>query len=681
MRNAPLQFLVLALVSLFPIILHAQPSKSELEWGEVPIEQLKMKTFPADTNANVVVLFDYGTTRFDSHFDLIFERHCRIKILNKAGFDWGTIVLSYYAGKRGERISKIDGVTIALGPDGKIVQNELESDAIFEEELEGDRRRIRFTLPALSEGCVIEFKYRRTSENPQYLPNWEFQKSEPVLWSEYKVETPSVYQYVAVTYGALSYVISEAKHETKSFTGPSGAMMLDMQILHYAMRDVPALRTEPYITTLDDYSKKVVFQLAMVAWPGHAPQRFIESWSKLIEELLKEGSVGKQLKSTRDIADQTKALTGSVKDPLERMSIIYDFIRNGIACNGSCSYFTHDDLDHVLETKKGNVGEVNYLLTTMLREAGIEADPVLLSTRDHGMVQKVWPVYSQFNYAIVRAKVGFTTYLLDATERMRPYELLPARALNHEGLLLKEGPETWIPLNAEKKSFESTTIELNLAADGQMHGTVVKVSENYRAISERESVAGQKEEDYVKAILKTETMGIAADSFSFANKDDVKKPFEMRAKFSSATYAQVLDDFIYINPMLFERTSTNPFKLVEREIPVDMPMGMESEFKLKMVIPPGYAVKETPKPYSNRLPGDDGIYARNVDAFHDTVTMTVRFDLSQTYFGPERYKLLRSFFEEIVAREAEQIVLAKVPAQAPKAPEKPAPASTPKRKK
>ena len=104
-----------------------------MEWGEVPLADLQMTSYPADTNATAVILFDYGEAAFDANYEMEFSRHTRIKILTKAGFDRGTCVLNYYAGKYGEKISHIKGLTTTLGPDGKPTQTEMDSKEIFEE--------------------------------------------------------------------------------------------------------------------------------------------------------------------------------------------------------------------------------------------------------------------------------------------------------------------------------------------------------------------------------------------------------------------------------------------------------------------------------------------------------------------------------------------------------------------
>ena len=53
-----------------------------------------------------------------------------------------------------------------------------------------------------------------------------------------------------------------------------------------------------------------------------------------------------------------------------------------------------------LKTRQGNVAEINLLLTAMLRKAGIEADPMILSTRDNGIANTSYPLISEYNYVI-----------------------------------------------------------------------------------------------------------------------------------------------------------------------------------------------------------------------------------------------------------------------------------------
>jgi hypothetical protein len=512
---------------------------------------------------------------------------------------------------------------------------------------------------------------------PMDVPDWDFQTSEPVLWSEYHVVSPVVFQFAVVSFGAEPYAINDVHYDTRPFLSSGNSQMMKMQILHYARSNVPALRNEPFITTLDDYRLKLNVQLSAVQWPGETMIKVLQTWPALMEELLKSDGLGKPLKGTGETRDLALRLTAGLTDPREKLTALYDHIRRTVVWDGARTYGVRHDLDELLTMKKGNSAEINVLLIAMLRAAGLEATPVLLSTRGHGRIQKLWPIYTNFDYLIARVRAGGETFLVDATERHRPLTILPTRALNHEGLLVQEGAETWIPIVPTGESQEVVVVRAALKTDGSIEGNAQTTFSGYRASDARSSLGGKKDDEYVKGLLRTETTGFAHDSFSIENRDSCDRPLEVRVKFTGASAAQVLEDRIFVNPMLFERTTQSPFKLESRTFPVDIPYGSTATYSLALAVPPGYTVTSVPVEFSTLLPGNGGRYSRSVTVKGDTISLSTRLDISRTYFEPRMYKDLRTVFEQVVTREAEQIVLTK----APPPPLPPANAATPKAKK
>jgi hypothetical protein len=162
-----------------------------ISWGEVPGDQLAMKAYTPDSLASAVILCDFGDVHFDQDFRVIFKRHCRIKILTRAGFSWGSVGIQYYAKDKTQRVRDIEGMTITAGADGKVETKELDDNSIFTEDRDNGFKIIRFTMPGLTEGCIVEYRY--TLESPAYwFPDWEFQTSEPTLWSELRTTVPPV---------------------------------------------------------------------------------------------------------------------------------------------------------------------------------------------------------------------------------------------------------------------------------------------------------------------------------------------------------------------------------------------------------------------------------------------------------------------------------------------------------
>jgi len=124
-----------------------------------------MSAYPSDTNANAIILFDVGGTKLNDNLELVFSRTTRIKILREAGYTWGTNSVTIYSKDNQERIEDIEGATYVMGADSNAVVTEMDDDAIFKEKLDDTHTRYKFTLPKLSPGCIIEYRYTDFSSN------------------------------------------------------------------------------------------------------------------------------------------------------------------------------------------------------------------------------------------------------------------------------------------------------------------------------------------------------------------------------------------------------------------------------------------------------------------------------------------------------------------------------------
>ena len=166
---------------------------------------------------------------------------------------------------------------------------EVSKKDIFEEKLEGDWKRLKFTFPQLEEGAIIEFQYDLESENILQLREWYFQTDIPTRWSEYRLNIPEWYNYVTLKQGA-PLTIEEVESTTgnlyvpgyRTRTGAFGqnevvqrgrdAVEAKIYVHRYVLEDAPAMKSESYITTMDDYLSKIRFQLNNVRFPGGGDQ-------------------------------------------------------------------------------------------------------------------------------------------------------------------------------------------------------------------------------------------------------------------------------------------------------------------------------------------------------------------------------------------------------------------------
>ncbi len=629
-----------------------------MKWGEVPRADLAMSKFPADSNATAVILCDYGEVEFTgSEFEMDYKRHRRIKILSEAGYKWGNFDIQYYAKDRFQSVKDVEGQTINLAADGSLRRDKLDKKSIFDENVDGTFRRVRFTLPALTPGAVVEYRYTIHSHSGVFLHDWEFQTGEPTRWSEFRAEIPQVLEYVMLRPMSMTFAIDESQtHPIPSMALNTG-YDLNSTTYRWAMREVPALREEPYMTTPDDYRARLRFQLSKFVWPGVPAVEYMNTWEKLAKDLMESESFGRQLERHGVLRRQAETLVAGMSTPEQKMRAIYDYVRTTMNWNGEYGYLCGVDLDKAFQARRAGGPEIALMLTSMLRSAGLEAHPVLISTRENGKVVDVYSILSQFNHVLTYVKAGTKEYLLDATDPLCPYTLLPVHALNHLGWVVDKKNPNWITITDPGIFMSQTIVIAKLGADGAIAGKFKSSDDGYSGLINRHTLRDKKEDEYIRDGWLEDLAGARLDSFKITDKDSTHKPLVTEAYFSSNDHVQVAGDNIYFNPMFFGSEKENPFKLPERNFPVDFAYGFKTTYTLNLALPVGYVVQELPKSIALNMPKDTGQFRRLAQVEGNNLQFTCQIVIRKPSFDPAEYKALREFYDRIVAAQAEQVVL------------------------
>lgn len=658
MKKTYKYFLFLSLYFLLDASSSAQ--KPPIEWSEISMKDLMMTSYPPDTNATAVVLCDYGETCFDDKTDLEYNRHLRVKILTPAGYDWATHSVVIYTKKGLEWISDIEGITYSLDEKNEIIETELDDDDVFEEEIDEERTQYKFTLPALKPGCIIEIRYKINSSSMWFIKDWKFQHDEPVVWSEYRIRYPRCIAYACVTRGFEAWAVNEVEEVTQAFRGEAVALFGDGLVKctqhRWAVKNVPALRDEPFITTIDDYINQVEIQLAGYSFLHTGKQEVLSTWKKLIDELLDNDSFYGKIDDGGEIEELAKNITKDLNSPEEKMKAIYNWVAKSIVWNKEEWIYAEQDADDVIEFKKGNSAEITFLLLSLLKSAGIAADPVILSTRDHGRIQSLYPIIFQFNYVIAQAQIGSRIYYLDATNPLRPYDLIPFKVLNVQGLIIRKGGPEWITVSSGKANTRESILNLNIDQEGLIKTDIEELYSDYKALNIRDDFEDQEESDVIKELYGSEASGLTVDSFSIGAKDSIDFPLKIKSRVSSENYCLKSGDIFYFNPLIIHRLKENPFKSAVRNFPIDY--GYPSSYTMieNITIPENYELKETLSDKNFNLSPNIGSYTRHVQVDSNLIRVLYKFEIKQSVINSKFYEQLKSFYARIVASQGEQFV-------------------------
>jgi len=649
--------------------------KSKDPFGKVNPSDFTLPATPIiDSNTNAVILSEVGSVHFigNSHswFSYVYQRQTRIKILNKKAFDdLATVVIPLWKqDEDAEKVDKIVASTYNL-ENGQVVVTKLEKADLFESRLDKNRFEEKFTLPGVKEGSIIEYTYTVTSDYNFNLPSWSFQHEEfPCLWSEYQVDIPQALFYVLVKQGVHPYVIDKGTEGRESFRltkddaaalGTDNALDVTANTVkhHWAMKDIPALHEELYLSTPANYLDKIEFQLAKT-YNGEDYHDVHNSWKQTTQELLEARDFGLPLNDEdNQIAQTVTSVTAGSSDALQSARAIYYYVNSHFTCNDYYDKYLKTTLRDVMKKNGGSVGDINLLLIAMLRKAGMQADPVVLSTREYGFNLASYPILQRLNYVIARLVVDGHVYYLDAAHPQLGFGQLAGNCYNGHARIIsnKDSASVWFEADSLKES--KTTLVLINSTDKGVEGTLESTlgkEESYRL---RRRLSSQNQKDYFKDIQTAwgEDMEISnggIDSLSRLE-DPVKVYYDFR--FTQMAGASPL----YINPMIGDGMRENPFKAAERKYPVEMPYVMDDTYILNMQIPDGYEVDELPKSARVALNGDQGMFEYLIANQGNTIQLRCHLKLKKANFSPDDYSTLRDFFGYVVKKESETIVLKK----------------------
>jgi hypothetical protein len=648
MKN--LSILLLIFIST---ITFSQNSKSS-KMGQTTLDELKMTVYNKDSTATAVVLYEHANIYPDRDNDEIprTDYYFRIKILDKAAFDLADITINTY---KKQRVKDISATTYNLSDIGTMNTIKLLDKDIFSIEESENWTTNKFTLPNIKEGSVIEYKYSVLSP---YLSinDWYFQTDIPKIKSEFDASILGNYEYNIKLIGSLKLDKDEPSVDNKCVyidgIGDGGCALYS-----YAMNNIPAFKEEEYMLSKKNYISRITFDLKSHTSYRGVKESLTTTW-KQADKSLKDQFFNNQTSKKRFFKKNIPEAILNTENTLEKAKKIYQFIQNHYTWNEK--YWTNEDakVKEAFQEKIGDVGEINISLYNSLMAADIEANLVVLSTRNNGLPTKVFPVIYDYNYVIVKITIDDKPYFLDATNKYLPFGQVPVRTLNGEARVINFKEEsTWEVLEPIMNSSKSVIAKLNLKEDGYLDGELIIRSLGYEASNKREKINLLTKESYLEG-FEGDNPDVEVDDYNVKFKAEIEKPLQEFFKIKMFLNDE-LTNKIRINPFFFDRLKENPFKLKERNFPVDFGYSRKTNFALSLTIPDNYKVIQIPETIAMSLPNKGGLFILKSTVEKNKITLFVRLNINQQIYSSDDYFALKELFKQIVIAEKSVIILEK----------------------
>lgn len=657
------------------------------KFGKISKEELQETAHPDYPEANAAILFKKQRITFDYQQSKGFvqnnEIHQRIKIYTKEGFDYATHIINLYVGGSStatENVLGLKAYTYSL-EGGKIVKDKLQKNAIFDEETNKYYSRTKFTMPNIKEGCVIEFEY--TVQSQLFgIDDIAIQQMIPTKHLDIKVKTPEYFKYSRVLNPRASFVpnFQDTKErgqimitsKTRSAAGvgqggggvvtSNNSQTIDYQadVIIAKLDNVPPLKDETYVDNLGNYQAKLIMELEEVSFPGSQPKYYSTSWEKVTKTIYEAEDFGGQLSKKNYYKNDIETLLAGVPENeiLQKVALIFNHVKSKVKWNEYYGYTAEQGVSKAYKQGVGNSGDINIILTSMLRTAGINANPVLVSTKSNGI--PIVPTRKGFNYVITAVKVGESQILLDATRKFNTANILPTNTLNWMGRLVREdGNSTWISLIPKMPSKESVSLNVKLSPDLSASGKVRKQFTNYQAKRVRDRFDNYNDDEII-AYLEKDKGEIEISELALENLYDLGKPV-------TESYSYVLQDALediggnlYVKPLLFLATDENPFKQDSRSYPIDFVYPVNDKYMINIMLPEGYAVESLPESVKYQFNETDGEFTYVAKTNGNFIQFNVSLDLNKILILPEDYEEFKKFYQLMIEKQTEQLVLKKI---------------------
>lgn len=666
------------IISTAVLFLSLMSFSQKHELGNVTIDELKEKVCPSDSSAVAAVLFNVGKTYFsyssNDGFDLKTEVIAKIKIYKKEGYDYANQAISYYSyGGDVEKVAISKAVTYNLVND-KIEKTKLNSEGEFDEKANKFYSRKKITMPKVKEGSIIEYKFEITSPFFSTFPEWQFQKQIPVNYTEYTTYIPEYFTYNVKFKGFLapviekemlkkSFSINTKERSNESSGRPSNAQFSTQTTEYkeakakYTLKNVPALKEESFVNNIENYTATIEHELSAIQYPGSMYKSYATTWESVTKTIYESESFGGELNKGSYFEDDLTALNiGAVSDE-ETIAKVFDFVKSKMNWNEYSSVYCDDGVKTAYKNKTGNTAEINLILVAMLRKAGVNANPILVSTRANGI--SLFPSRTAYNCVIAGVESNGKMILLDATNKNAQPNILPIRDLNWFGRLIKkDGTSIDVDLMPKSNSKDVINLMGSINSQGEVSGKIREQYFDYNAFIFRQANNGVSKESYIEKLEKRH-QGLEIGEYEVQNNTDLSKPIVENYDFTSNNAVEIIGDKMYLSPFLFFTQTENPFKQETREYPVDFVFPDQDKFIISLTIPEGYVVETLPQSKALGLPDNLGSFKYNISSNGNQIQLQYVEDINQAVIGSEYYIALKNYYKEIVNKQTEKIVLKK----------------------
>lgn len=636
-----------------------QSEKKLLSDKQLMQQLLRQSRFDIDTTAQAVVLYEKGYSVMNGN-KISYKLERIVKILGtEAISDFGTIDI---AKGKDVQTTDIDATTYNL-EGTEVIEQSIHRSDIFKDKIQKGVTISKFNLPSLKRGSIIYYTYTTRKEGYS-IPDWDFQNEYPTLYSEYQINIPDYVIYSAMQKVNVPCITVKKKKELETCTSCTFSENYGKGqpiSSSWVRRNVPAFKEEPFMSSNANYLEQVKIRVTAVIDNG-VTINFYKNWDEYSKKYYYKDNklCGQAFDNNNFLKEKVAELTNGKVTDLDKAKAIFTYVRGNFHLKETNADATSDIKD-VFLSGKGSLFGINLLLTAMMRKAGLNSAPVILTTRSEEQLNQFYPDPQNINYLVCKIEVDKRDYFLDASAGYIPFGTLPAfcyngycRVITEQGGFAILNPDSVTNRTVVIASLNPEGDKFRLITDYQFG---VISSMHYRKNWQEDS---NKVKAELAQQLKAAYTSVTPPTYRFVNPDRPDEPLKLR---SEATLDLThKSDMVYFNPYFDKFFGQNPLPANNRTYPVEMNYLSDMNYILNFTLPDNFIVDDYPKSAVIKLGDGNLITMKNIMDYNETdkkFTIISRFISKSTVFNPENYTELRTFFDHVIEEQNKKIVLRK----------------------
>lgn len=200
--------------------------------------------------------------------------------------------------------------------------------------------------------------------------------------------------------------------------------------------------------------------------PRDAPSRYFRptvlrvgsftDWNELSRVMAPHYVRAANVRAGGAVAEQAALIMRQTRDPLERAALATRLVQDKVSylLDGlDGGNYLPQDAEFTWDKRYGDCKAKSVLLFALLKQMGIDAEPVLAATRGGDALPELLPVPGDFDHVIVRARIGGADYWLDGTSAATRLANIGDVPPFYYVLPLREGGAELMPMGQRDKAI------------------------------------------------------------------------------------------------------------------------------------------------------------------------------------------------------------------------------------